>query len=187
MFMKQNKYLKIGLFVTVALIWGSVFFKITKMKDGDAKSYSAPVSDPFSNRRDFKGSHELLLNYKDPFLKNGTETKVFPKKESGQDVFGNNGDDLQLEELEKEANKEEKSLNDLMGKIKYYGFIGTDKQKGDVGFIGFESDFFVLQEGELFNNITIEAIKSDSLIVKYDSKSFVIPVLYGKDEKDFLD
>jgi hypothetical protein len=163
----------------VVAIWGAVFFRIKKMKNGDNKYLNTLVQIDFADKTDVRRSGNLLLNYDDPFLKSKKKIQAILLNEEEHKEIEKNQDNLTQskgEEVTHDASEY------LIQQIKYYGFIGTKEQNDEVGFVGYKDESFIIREGESFKNLTVETITSDSLIVEYENKSFVVPVLHSEDE-----
>ncbi len=154
-----------ALLIASALVWGWVFVKIFDVVfQGDEVAVKKVNKMHKSGDIEKKDTFELLLNYKDPFLK----TRARPVLLSSSTVSANNGNNVVQRSKSQvvKAVKEEKVID--WSFIKYKGRITRQATGKVLSLINIGGGDYSLEDGKEVQQVLLIKSYSDSIHVKFD-------------------
>ncbi len=162
----QQKHLKYLLLLGVALIWGTVLYRILNNIDSNSNPPQAIHQKPVYTDKDSSSyqPYALLIDYADPF---GADDESPVSNESAGSEFI------------KETNKFSQSNTGSFVKpdisfIKYKGIISNSITNKKAAIISINGKDELARLNKLVNNIKINSIKKDRIQVTYQDKKYWI-------------
>jgi hypothetical protein len=149
---KNVKYLLIA---GLALVWGTVIFKIIKGLGSKETVTTSMYKAAFINYDQPRDSFTLMLDYSDPFLPGDEDASVA---------------DSAVLTLPVKDPLPAKPVYDL-SKIQYFGMITNPEQKKKVAILSISGKEYMVKEKDRIDEILIKKITKDKLIVFVDGES----------------
>lgn len=156
----KNKGLTFVLFIVVGAIWYNVFFRIKDNLTADEGLQSTPTEAPIIKKKFVKDTFALQANYRDPFHSNNLGVSA-PTDEQANPVPS-----PVVYQAPKPAPEPPKPHR--WPKMKYYGIMKSNPEKGAIAILTIDNMRFNLREGEeAYDGITLRRIYGDSVLMAH--------------------
>lgn len=165
--MKNKKFTYI-LLPLVILIWGAIVYKIiASYLEKDSSGYISKSDDKTVLKINKTDTFSLLLNYSDPFLKEGSMVTAKPAYDYSKSV-----------PIKQNASivKEKKNTSPITWPaIVYCGLIKNKQNNKSCSIIKINGKEQIMNVGDIYNDVTLIKVFKDSVIVQYkNSKKTII-------------
>ncbi|MBN1462688.1 MAG: hypothetical protein JXQ69_09370 [Paludibacteraceae bacterium] len=149
----NSKFTRISLFVAAIVVWGLIIYKITISFSTDHNQKIISKLLPISPNRQMPDTFCLMLNYPDPFLGGGFETKkeIIPRPST---------------RITSVPKTEVSSIP--MPQVKYYGLITNKKTQKLVAIINIAGKQYLAKEGNVINDVTLLKMTNDSILIAHE-------------------
>lgn len=162
----KNKAITYLLFLIVAIVWGTIIYKIFFYSESDGVQVRIDNTQVKENAQEHIDTFSLSLNYPDPFLKN---SKVTPKNRANtpQTTQSQPG----RKRVQKAAPQKQETII-VWPTIRYDGLIKSGVNTTAIVTINGKSHF--LKKDEVEKEVKLLSITKDSIIVMYQQKTKTI-------------
>jgi hypothetical protein len=162
----KNKPLTYLLIVSVAAVWGIIFYRIFSAGNDEEEIFRPLVKSQFVNESlddySYKDTFTLVLNYRDPFL----STAIYYVEEKVAQVAS--------KPIVFNAAPKRPAIN--WNIIKYTGFISNPSKKSVVAIMSINGKEYMMKEGELVAGVKILRNLKDSVKVSYQNSTRFISI-----------
>lgn len=161
----QQKLLKYLLLAGVAIIWGTVLYRILNNIDNNPDTSQPLVKKLTFTDKDSSSyqPYSLLVNYDDPF---GADDEIADPTTQTDIVIKETNTLL--------SKKSDAKMKPDIGFIKYKGIISNSITKKKAAIISINGKDELARVNKVVNNIKINAIKKDRIQVTYKRKKYWI-------------
>jgi hypothetical protein len=156
----KNKKLTYILLPLVILIWGAIVYKVlANYFENDSSSLNSKNDDITSVKISKTDTFSLMLNYSDPFLKEGVSVSTLPVPDYSQSK--------PVKQIA--ATVKEKKDNTIVTwpAIIYSGLIKNKLSNKTCSIIKINGAEHLMNVGDTYNDVTLIKIFKDSAIVQY--------------------
>jgi hypothetical protein len=154
----KNKGLTFILLIVVGVIWYKVFFRIKDNLTAEDGTQSTPNEAPIIKMKFVKDTFTVQANYRDPFHSNNSGVSA-PTDE----LVNSTPVVYQAPKTVPEPPKPHR-----WPKMKYYGIMKSNPEKGTLAIIAIDNMLFNLREGEeAYDGITLRKIYGDSVLMAH--------------------
>lgn len=162
----KNKAITYLLFLIVAIVWGTIIYKIFFYSESDGVEVRIDNTQVKDDTQEHIDTFALSLNYPDPFLKN---SKVSPRNHANtsRPTLSQSG----KKPAPKAAPKKQEAII-VWPTIRYDGLIKSNDITTAIVTINGKSHF--LKKDEVAKEVKLLSITKDSIIVMYQQKSKTI-------------
>jgi hypothetical protein len=163
----NNKGLTFILLIVVGIVWYKVFFRIKDNLTNDELIVQS--TEKKSNHTKFqKDTFQLAANYRDPFHAKSTTSS------QQEDVSMNT---VPVQPITYQAPKpiQTPPKPHKWPKMKYYGMMKSNPQKGNLAILSIDNTLFNLREGEItFEGIELRKIYGDSVLLVHEKHAKIL-------------
>jgi len=154
----KNKGLTFVLFIVVRAIWYNVFFRIKDNLTADEGLLSTPTEEPIIKKKFVKDTFALQANYRDPFHSNNSGISSPTEEQT------NSTPSPIVYQAPKPTPEPPKPHR--WPKMKFYGIMKSNPEKGPIAIISIDNMLFNLREGEeAYERIFVKKIFGDSVLM----------------------
>jgi hypothetical protein len=163
----KNKPITIALIASVVLIWGWIMYSVfdfvgsPEIMTVKKKSLVSVIKE-----NSVLSTYDLLLNYKDPFLKKESSASLSSSKNMNYSAASV----LPILAIKKPVNLNVVVKEESIPLVCYLGRIQNEKLKKPVAILLINSNEYMMKEGEENEGIFLKHILNDSLEIMFEKK-----------------
>jgi hypothetical protein len=163
----KNKPITIALIASVVLIWGWIMYSVfdfvgsPEIITSKKKSLVSVIKDD-----SVLSAYDLLLNYKDPFLKKEYSASLSSSKNINYSTVSA----LPMLATKKAANLDLVVKEEFIPAVAYLGRIQNEKLKKPVAILLINNNEYMMKEGEVNEGVLLKHILNDSLEIIFEKK-----------------
>lgn len=165
----KNKGLTFVLLLVVGVIWFKVFFRIKDNLSNEDTSVQVQGELGLPRKNYVKDTFALQANYRDPFHSNSPSSSTSPSN----DANGNGPQPAPVQQIIKPQPEPPKPHR--WPKMRYFGLMKSNPQKGTLAILTIDNMRFNLREGEeAYDGIYVRKIYGDSVLMVHEKYGRVL-------------